>query len=188
MGSQSDVPSERKELARELHQLASLGVRLMDSGSTGVSVLNLATSSLDIEVKRCQYKDPKLRYYRDACYLKEKSPFEISADGILRYRNRLCVPDIAGLRRMKKDIAEFVTQCSICQLVKIEHQKPAGLLQEMGIPIWKWEAINMDFFTGLPRSQHKFNSIWVIVDRLMKSAHFLPLNSGNPFKKDWALK
>jgi len=78
---------------------------------------------------------------------------------------------------MKKNIAEFVAQCTSCQQVKIEHQKPGGLMQTIEIPTWKWEAINMDFIMGLPRSNRKFDSIWVIVDRLTKSAHFLPVRS-----------
>ena len=64
-------------------------------------------------------------------------------------------------------------QCQNCQQVKIEHQKPGRLLQEIEIPTWKLEMINMDFITGLPRTQRKYDSIWVIVDRLTKSAHFL---------------
>jgi len=78
---------------------------------------------------------------------------------------------------MKKNIAEFVAQCTSCQQVKVEHQKPGGLMQTIEIPTWKWEAINMDFIMGLPRSNRKFDSIWVIVDRLTKSAHFLPVRS-----------
>ncbi|XP_075103331.1 uncharacterized protein LOC142177978 [Nicotiana tabacum] len=78
---------------------------------------------------------------------------------------------------MKKDIATFVAQCPNCQQVKAEHQKPGGLLQNIEIPAWKWESINMDFITGLPNSRRKFNSIWVIVDRLTKSAHFLPVRT-----------
>ncbi|XP_070057278.1 uncharacterized protein [Nicotiana tomentosiformis] len=78
---------------------------------------------------------------------------------------------------MKKSIAEFVAQCPNCQQVKIEHQKPSGLIQNIEIPTWKWEVINMDFIIGLPRSYHKFDSIWVIVDRLTKSAHFLPVKT-----------
>ncbi|XP_075108936.1 uncharacterized protein LOC107823107 [Nicotiana tabacum] len=78
---------------------------------------------------------------------------------------------------MKKDIATFVAQCPNCQQVKAEHQKPGGLLQNIEIPAWKWESINMDFITGFPNSRRKFNSIWVIVDRLTKSAHFLPVRT-----------
>ena len=78
---------------------------------------------------------------------------------------------------MKKDIAEFVAKCPNCQQVKVEHQKSSGLLQEIQVPIWKWEDINMDFVVGLPRTQKQYDSIWVIVDRLTKSAHFIPVKS-----------
>ncbi|XP_027155148.1 uncharacterized protein LOC113755310 [Coffea eugenioides] len=77
---------------------------------------------------------------------------------------------------LKKDVAEFVQKCLICQQVKAEHQKPSGLLQPLEIPEWKWEHITMDFITGLPRSQKGFDAVWVIVDRLTKSAHFLPVS------------
>jgi hypothetical protein len=57
--------------------------------------------------------------------------------------------------------------------VKAEHQRPTGLLQPMKIPEWKWEEVGMDFIVGLPRTQRGYDSIWVIVDRLTKVAHFL---------------
>ncbi|WMV24893.1 hypothetical protein MTR67_018278 [Solanum verrucosum] len=78
---------------------------------------------------------------------------------------------------MKKDVAEFVAECPNFQHVKVEHQKPDGLVQEIAITLWKWKAINMDFIIRLPRSCHKFDSIWVIVDKLTKSAHFLPVRA-----------
>ena len=78
---------------------------------------------------------------------------------------------------MKRDVAEFVARCLTCQQVKAEHQKPASMLQSMEIPEWKWERITMDFVTGLPKSQKGHDSIWVIVDRLTKSAHFLPVKT-----------
>ena len=59
--------------------------------------------------------------------------------------------------------------------MKAEHQRPAGSLQPLSIPEWKWEHITMDFVTGLPRTLGGNNAIWVIVDRLTKSAHFLPM-------------
>ena len=74
---------------------------------------------------------------------------------------------------MKKSIARYVSQCDTCQRVKIEHQRPGGSLQPLEIPEWKWEHITMDFVTGLPRSPRGNDAIWVIVDRLTKSAHFL---------------
>ena len=76
---------------------------------------------------------------------------------------------------MKKDIAVFVAQCLVCQQIKAEHQRPAGLLQKIEIPEWKWEHITMDFVVGLPRTRKGHDAIWVIVDRLTKSAHFLPI-------------
>ncbi|GJV79317.1 putative reverse transcriptase domain-containing protein [Tanacetum coccineum] len=76
---------------------------------------------------------------------------------------------------MKKDIAEYVSKCLTCLKVKAEHQRPSGLLQQPEIPVWKWEGIAMDFVTKLPRTSSGHDTIWVIVDRLTKSAHFLPM-------------
>ncbi|KAK2403898.1 putative mitochondrial protein [Trifolium repens] len=78
---------------------------------------------------------------------------------------------------MKAEIAEFVSRCIVCQQVKIEHQKPGGPLQPLDIPEWKWEHITMDYVGGLPHNQRGQDSIWVIVDRLTKSAHFIPVKS-----------
>ena len=78
---------------------------------------------------------------------------------------------------MKKDIAEYVAVCDVCQRVKAEHQKPAGLLQPMPIPELKWDKLGMDFITGLPRTQSGYDSIWVVVDRLTKVAHFIPVKT-----------
>nr|GFB59529.1 retrotransposable element Tf2 [Tanacetum cinerariifolium] len=76
---------------------------------------------------------------------------------------------------MKRDVATFVARCLICQQVKIEHQRASGLLQPLDILVWKWDEISMDFVTGLPRTQRRHDAIWVVVDRLTKSAHFLPI-------------
>ena len=84
---------------------------------------------------------------------------------------------------MKRDIAEFVSRCLTCQQVKAEHQKPAGLLQSLPIPQWKWERITMDFVVGLPRCRNGHDTIWVIVDRLTKSAHFLPIKNSDSLDK-----
>nr|GFD03818.1 retrotransposon protein, putative, Ty3-gypsy subclass [Tanacetum cinerariifolium] len=72
-------------------------------------------------------------------------------------------------------VAMYVSKCLICQQVKIEHQRASGLLQQLDISVWKWDEISMDFVTGLPRTQRRHVSIWVVVDRLTKSAHFLPI-------------
>ena len=78
---------------------------------------------------------------------------------------------------MKKDIAGYVAVCDVCQRVKAEHQKPAGLLQPMSIPEWKWDKLGMNFITGLPRTRLGYDSIWVVVDRLTKVAHFIPVKT-----------
>nr|GFD43430.1 transposon Ty3-I Gag-Pol polyprotein [Tanacetum cinerariifolium] len=71
---------------------------------------------------------------------------------------------------MKRDVATFVSKCLICQQVKIEHQRASGLLQQLDIPVWKWDGISMDFVTGLPQTQRRHDAIWVVVDRLTKLA------------------
>jgi len=78
---------------------------------------------------------------------------------------------------LKRDVATYVALCDVCQRVKAEHQRPAGLLQPLQIPEWKWEEIGMDFIVGLPRTSNGYDSIWVIVDRLTKSAHFIPVKT-----------
>ena len=78
---------------------------------------------------------------------------------------------------MKKEIAAFVPRCDNCSRVKAVHLKYAGLLQPLPIPGWKWEEISMDFITGLPTTPQGHYSMWVIVDRLTKSAHFVPVHT-----------
>ena len=81
---------------------------------------------------------------------------------------------------MKKKIANFVSRCLTSQQVKAEHKKPAGKIHPLPIPVWKWDKITMDFVTGLPRTWRQHDAIWVIVDRLTKSAHFLQVSNDNP--------
>ncbi|GJV54622.1 putative reverse transcriptase domain-containing protein [Tanacetum coccineum] len=76
---------------------------------------------------------------------------------------------------MKADIATYVNKCLTCSKVKAEHQKPSGLLVQPEIPQWKWDKITMDFITKLPKTSSGYDTIWAIVDRLTKSAHFLPM-------------
>ncbi|KAJ0599699.1 putative nucleotidyltransferase, Ribonuclease H [Helianthus annuus] len=82
---------------------------------------------------------------------------------------------------MKAHIATYVSKCLTCARVKAGYQKPSGLLQQPKIPQWKWEGISMDFVTGMPRSQRGNDTIWVIVDRLTKSAHFLAIKETDKF-------
>ena len=88
--------------------------------------------------------------------------------------------DVKGMycwNGMKNDVEQYVASCLTCQQVKFEQQRPTGLLQELPLPEWKLERITMDFVVGLPKTQKGHDSIWVIVDRLMKSAHFLAVKT-----------
>jgi hypothetical protein len=84
---------------------------------------------------------------------------------------------------MKREIAKYVSECDICQRVKASHLKTAGVLQPLTIFSWKWEDISMDFIVVLPNTSQKHDSIWVIVDRLTKIAHFLPMHTTYNAKK-----
>jgi hypothetical protein len=78
---------------------------------------------------------------------------------------------------MKREIAEYVDVCDSCQRIKVEHQRPTGLLQPLQIPQWKWDEIGMNFIVGLPRTRTGYDSIWVVVDRLTKAVHFIPVKA-----------
>jgi hypothetical protein len=84
---------------------------------------------------------------------------------------------------MKREAARYVLECDTCRKVNDDYMKPGGLLQLLSIPDWKWDDINMYFIVGLPMTARKFDSIWVIVDRLTKSAHFIPVNTNYKVQK-----
>ena len=89
---------------------------------------------------------------------------------------------------MKRDIVDLLAKC---QQVKVEHQKPGGMTQEINVPTWTWDVINMDFTTGLPRTPRQHDSIWVIVDRMTKSSHFLAvktIDSAEDYAKLYIMK
>jgi hypothetical protein len=78
---------------------------------------------------------------------------------------------------MKREIAQYVSECDTCQRIKASHIKSAGALQPLSIPSWKWDDISMDFIMGLPNTPRHHDSIWVIVDQLTKVTHFLPVHT-----------
>ena len=165
-------------------------------------------SDLLDRIKEAQRNDRMVQRWTEEVQKRELQDFNMSSEGILKYRDRIVVPQDEVIKRdileeahrsmytvhpgsnkmyqdlkrlywwdkMKKEIAQFVQKCLVCQQVKAEHQKPSGLLQPLEIPEWKWEHITMDFVSGLPRTQKSHDAVWVIVDRLTKSANFLPIN------------
>ncbi|GJX60427.1 putative reverse transcriptase domain-containing protein [Tanacetum coccineum] len=84
---------------------------------------------------------------------------------------------------MKANIATYVSKCLTCAKFKGEHQRPLGLLVQPDIPQWKWDNITMDFITKLPKSSQGYDTIWVIVDQLTKSAIFVPMRETDPMDK-----
>ncbi|GJX18612.1 putative reverse transcriptase domain-containing protein [Tanacetum coccineum] len=99
--------------------------------------------------------------------------FEIRPDGTRCIKNE----ELYWWPNMKAIIAEYVSKCLTCSRVKAECQKPSGLLVQPEIPMWKWERITMDFVTKLPKTSIGHDTIWVIVDRLTKSSHFIPIRA-----------
>ena len=78
---------------------------------------------------------------------------------------------------MKKDMAEYISRCMKCRQVKVEHQHPVDLLQPLSVPEWKWEVISMDFIRGFIMTWRQHDSMMVLVDKFMKEAHFILVNS-----------
>jgi hypothetical protein len=79
--------------------------------------------------------------------------------------------------RLKRDVAAHVAMCDVCQRVKAKHERPTGLLHPLNIPEWEWEEIGKDSITGLLCTSKGCDSIRVIVDRLTKVAHFIPVKT-----------
>jgi hypothetical protein len=108
------------------------------------------------------------------------SPYTVHPGSTKIYHN---VKGSYWWNNMKKDIEKFVEQCSTCQQVKAEHKRPAGTLKPLLIPKWKWDKITMNFILGLPKTSTREDSIWVVVDQLTKSAHFIPIKVKDPMDK-----
>jgi hypothetical protein len=162
-------------------------------------------STLEQEIRRGQIGDAKIQEIQDLITEGRGPEFTEDEQGTIWFKDRICVPDIESLREtilkeahdsdysihpgstkmyqglkkkfwwygLKRDVA----MCDACRRVKAEHQRPAGLLYPLKIPEWKWEEIGMDFITGVPRTSKGYGSIWVIVDRLAKVAHFIPVKT-----------
>jgi hypothetical protein len=142
--------------------------------------------------KFCLKEDRLLTHFKQVCVPRigelrkeimseaHHSPYTMHPGGTKMYRN---VKGSYWWNNMKKDIAKFVEQCSTYQQVRVEHQRPAGMLKQLLIPKWKWDKIAMDFILGLPKTPTGEDSIWVVVDRLTKSAHFIPIKVKDPMDK-----
>ena len=131
------------------------------------------------------HEDGSIRYKNRLCVpqrcaeIKEKlmqeahhTPYSVHPGGDKLYKD---LKKCFWWPKMKVEVAEFVSRCLTCQKVKFEHKRMGGLVQPLDVPKWKWDSISMDFVVGLPLTRSGMNQIWVIVDRLTKSARFIPM-------------
>ncbi|GJW65664.1 putative reverse transcriptase domain-containing protein [Tanacetum coccineum] len=115
-----------------------------------------------------------------------KERLEPRANGTLCLHGRSWLPCYGDLRSVimhESHKSKYSIHPGSEKMVKAEHQRPSGLLVQPEIPEWKWDNITMDFITKLPKSSQGFDTIWVIVDRLTQSAHFLPIRENDPLDK-----
>ncbi|GKD20669.1 putative reverse transcriptase domain-containing protein [Tanacetum coccineum] len=124
---------------------------------------------------------PRLRGLRDLImHESHKSKYSIHLGSKNMYHD---LKRLYWWPNMKAKIATYVSKCLTCSKVKDEYQKPSTLLVQLEILQWKWEKITMDFITKLPKTSSGYDTIWVIVDRLTKSAHFLPMKETNSMER-----
>ncbi|XP_073018003.1 uncharacterized protein [Primulina eburnea] len=141
-------------------------------------------SSIQVEpqivskIKAAQRTDPHVHRLKELTQTGQSEKFSVASDGCLRYQGRLVVPNLI-------DLKESILREAHCSRhsVKAERMRPGGMLHSLEVPQWNWEHIAMDFVTHLPRSNRGCDAIWVIVDRLSKSAHFIPYDRTCTYKK-----
>ena len=192
---------------KTVQTLRALNAHLSLSDDGTVVAELIARPNLLNQVLEAQKNDEKISATIKQIGNGKETEFTVNENGVLYYKDRVCVPDDKDLRKaildeahsgsfsihpgstkmyqdlkmsfwgsgMKRDVSEFVTKCLVCQRVKAKHRVPSGLLQPIRISEWKWDRITMDFVVGLPLTRKKHDSVWVVVDRLTKSAHFLPV-------------
>jgi hypothetical protein len=173
---------------RVLPDLSLFNITLTPTLRAEIIAVQKTDESMGHIKRRMQEGDPKVTCFHE------------DAEGTLWFKERLIVPKREAhtsrysihpgctkmyhdprqefwWTRMKREAARYVSECDTRRKVKVDYIKPGGLLQPLSIPDWKYDDISMDFIVGLPLTTHKFDSIWVIVNRLSKSAHFIPVNT-----------
>nr|GEZ89032.1 transposon Ty3-G Gag-Pol polyprotein [Tanacetum cinerariifolium] len=159
-----------------------MDIELCIRGTKGYGESLKIEPNLILRIKEAQKEDASLWAMFPKFEEDEQTKFRVDDDGVMWFGDRLRAPSDPTLQEAVLSEAHSSSfsihpgSCLICQQVKIEHQRESGLLQPLDIPVWKWDEISMDFETRLPRTQKKNDAIWVVVDRLTKSAHFLPIH------------
>nr|GEX16700.1 hypothetical protein [Tanacetum cinerariifolium] len=161
------------DIVADLNQLEA---EIYISKADGVIAQMRVESTLLTRTKEAQKDDGELWAIMQNLEDGKQDEFRLDNHGVLWCGDRLCVPDDTEIR-------EALLSEAHSSPVKIEHQRASGLLQQLEILVWKWEKITMDLVTGLPKMLRKNDAIWALVDRLTKSAHFLPIREGYPANK-----
>ncbi|KAJ4802068.1 polyprotein [Rhynchospora pubera] len=200
-------------VSRELGQLMLSRVRIVSVTSPVLMTVMLAAievqPDLHDRIQAAQVVDDNCKRFKERVATEKETPFRVDENGILRFRNRICVPNDAEIKAlilseahesgyalhpgevkmyqdlrkyfwwpgMKKEVARYVEKCLICQQVKADRKKSAGLLQTLRRPKSKFESITMDFVSGFPKTKGRIEAVWVIVDRLTKVARFIPIRA-----------
>ncbi|KAI0530867.1 hypothetical protein KFK09_000415 [Dendrobium nobile] len=172
-------------------EIERLQLEVISSSSLDFGVLTQLSiqSSLEDRIQEAQKLDSDYSTLISQIESGKKLELRVSDFGTIFCKNRLWIPVFGDLRKeilFESHHSGYTVHpgsgkiCEACQLVNAEHQRPGGLLQSLPIPEWKWEEVTMDFSMGFPRSRQGHDAIWVIVDRLTKSAHFLLIRQTNP--------
>ncbi|XP_075077177.1 uncharacterized protein LOC142163922 [Nicotiana tabacum] len=191
IGSLAHIVPARRPLVEDMHRLEGTSVRFSVKNLEALLACVQAKSSLVERIKATQYEDERFCKYRDEALAGKSKDMIVESDGVLQMGDRLCVADVDGLRHailIEAHNSRYTIHPESTKMSR--HQRPAGLLQQIEILEWTWERITMDFVTGLPHTLRGYDSVWVIVDRLTKSAHFLPAKTtyGGVRQKSYADK
>nr|GEY88455.1 hypothetical protein [Tanacetum cinerariifolium] len=179
------APSEMKELSDQLKELADKGfIRPSSSPCQGIHVDPVKIESIK------DWASPKtateIRQFLGlgAVIMQREKVIAYGSRQLKVYEKNYTTHDLElGAVVFARKIWRHYIKCLTCLRVKSEHEKPSGLLVQPELPQWKWDNITIDFVTKLPKTQSGNDTIWVVVDRLTKSAHFLPMTETNPIEK-----
>ncbi|KAD7117033.1 hypothetical protein E3N88_04301 [Mikania micrantha] len=191
--SRKNTSKPKRVRALHLTILPNLPEQIHTAQVEALKAENLAAESLRGMEQQLEVKADGLHYFMECVWVPhhgnlrdlvmdeaQKSRYSIHPGSDKMYHD---LKTLYWWPHMKADIATYVGKCLTCAKVKVEYQKPSGLLTQPEIPMWKWEQISMDFITKLPRTPSGCDTIWVIVDRLTKSAHFLAIKENDKMEK-----
>ncbi|WVZ90607.1 hypothetical protein U9M48_036892 [Paspalum notatum var. saurae] len=148
--------------------------------------------TLEQEIRKGQLNDEKIKKIKELIKLDKAPEFRVDADGTVWYGDRICVPNIKSIRELilkeahetaysihpgSEKMYQDLKQKFWWYGMKREVAEYVALCDPLKIPEWKWEEIGMDFIVDLPRTQSGFDYIWIVVDRLTKVAHFIPVKT-----------